>query len=339
MTCFGRVCSVGSELHAEIDATSPKYLRDKYAIVGVGETPYMRGSGITTRALATWAVRNAIADAGLRPADVDGMLSYHFVLGDFDLCAVDRRRPRHPAQFPHGCSGRRRIDGGPGRHRHGSYRGRHVQVVVIYRAVNGFSQVRAGGSGARAMAPVANDMLHTRAYGMHSAGNQFAFTFMRHMYDYGTRPGAGRRGARDPQRARVQQPEGALQKTGHASTDVLEQPDDLHAAASARLLRGNRQRHRDRRHQRGARARLPAHPGADPQCRRPLQQAPPRHALPAWTDFDHRRRFTRTSFCGPTRVSRPRRSMSPAHMTPSPSRRCCSSKTMASARRARAAPT
>ena len=54
---------MGSELHAEIDATSPKHLRDKYAIVGVGETTYMRGSGITTRALGTWAVRSAIADA------------------------------------------------------------------------------------------------------------------------------------------------------------------------------------------------------------------------------------------------------------------------------------
>ena len=35
----------------EVDATTPKYLRDKYAIVGVGETTYTRGSGRTTRAL------------------------------------------------------------------------------------------------------------------------------------------------------------------------------------------------------------------------------------------------------------------------------------------------
>ena len=60
----------------EVDATTPKYLRDKYAIVGVGETTYTRGSGITTRALGTWAVRNAILDAGLQPSDVDGMLDY-----------------------------------------------------------------------------------------------------------------------------------------------------------------------------------------------------------------------------------------------------------------------
>ena len=43
----------------DVDATTPKFLRDKYAIVGVGETAYMRGSNMTTRALATIAVRNA----------------------------------------------------------------------------------------------------------------------------------------------------------------------------------------------------------------------------------------------------------------------------------------
>ena len=34
------------------------------------------GSGVTTRALGTWAVRNAIEDAGLKASDIDGMLSY-----------------------------------------------------------------------------------------------------------------------------------------------------------------------------------------------------------------------------------------------------------------------
>src|SRR4051812_23233007 len=63
-------------LPADMDASSPKHLRDKYAIVGVGETTYTRGSGMTTRSLGTWAVRNAILDAGLKPTDIDGMLSY-----------------------------------------------------------------------------------------------------------------------------------------------------------------------------------------------------------------------------------------------------------------------
>ena len=61
-------------LHADTDTTTPKYLRDKYAIVGIGETAYVRGAGKTTRALATSAIRNAMADAGLGPAEVDVQL-------------------------------------------------------------------------------------------------------------------------------------------------------------------------------------------------------------------------------------------------------------------------
>jgi hypothetical protein len=63
-------------LPADTDVSTPKYLRDKYAIVGVGETTYTRGSGKTTRALGTWALRNAADDAGLKTSDIDGMLSY-----------------------------------------------------------------------------------------------------------------------------------------------------------------------------------------------------------------------------------------------------------------------
>jgi len=62
------------------------------------------------------------------------------------------------------------------------------KCVAIFRAMNGFSQVRIGGTGARSAAPVSGDALHSRAYGWQSAGQSFAPTFMRHMYHYGTRP-------------------------------------------------------------------------------------------------------------------------------------------------------
>jgi len=48
----------------DVEATTPKFLRDKYAIVGVGETSYTRGSDKSTRALASIAVRNAIGRRG-----------------------------------------------------------------------------------------------------------------------------------------------------------------------------------------------------------------------------------------------------------------------------------
>ncbi len=50
------------------------------AIVGIGRTAFTRGSGRSTLAMAAEAVRAAVADAGLEPADVDGMTSY--IAGD-----------------------------------------------------------------------------------------------------------------------------------------------------------------------------------------------------------------------------------------------------------------
>jgi len=170
----------------DIDASSGKFLRDKYAIVGVGETEYMRGSGKTTRALATWAVRNAIADAGLKPADIDGMLSYQsgdstfapFIAGDLGI-----RLNFYMDVFGGGSSTEALVGIAMGVIEAGM-----CKTVAIFRAMNGHSQVRIGGTGVRAAAPVSGDMLHSRAYGWQSAGQMFAPTFMRHMYDYGTRP-------------------------------------------------------------------------------------------------------------------------------------------------------
>ena len=51
-------------------------LKDKYCIVGVGETEYSRQSGRSTRAMAVEAVGNAMRDAGLGKDGVDGMMSY-----------------------------------------------------------------------------------------------------------------------------------------------------------------------------------------------------------------------------------------------------------------------
>ncbi|HEV2186096.1 MAG TPA: hypothetical protein VGR70_02745, partial [Stellaceae bacterium] len=146
----------------EVDGTTPKYLRDKYAIVGVGETTYTRGSGISTRALGTWAVRNAILDAGLQPEDVDGMLDYSggdstsatFIAGDLGL----------RLNFYMDCVG-----GGSSTEALigiaiGVMEAGLCKCVAIYRAMNGYSQVRIGGTGARSAAPVAGDMLHNRAY-------------------------------------------------------------------------------------------------------------------------------------------------------------------------------
>lgn len=48
--------------------------RDKAAIVGIGETEYVRGTDKSSAELMLQATRIAIADAGLKPSDIDGVI-------------------------------------------------------------------------------------------------------------------------------------------------------------------------------------------------------------------------------------------------------------------------
>ena len=172
---------------SDLDATSSRHLRDRYAIVGVGETPYSRGSERTTRALATLAVRRAITDAGLEPSEVDGMLSYSFlndstispiVAGDLGI-----RLNFHMDVMGGGSSSEALIGIAIGVMEAGM-----CSTVVLYRAMNGYSQNRVGGTGRRAAAAIAGDALHERPFGNQSPAQRFAPTFMRHMYEFGTTP-------------------------------------------------------------------------------------------------------------------------------------------------------
>ncbi len=159
-------------------------LRDKYCIVGVGETDYSRGSGRSTRALAVEAIRNAVADAGLTTKDIDGMLSYHG--GDSTSSSALAYDLGNQLNFYMDCSG-----GGSSTEALvglaiGAIEAGMCETVAIFRAMNGYSQVRIGGTG-RGAAPVTSADLMRRPYGLASAVQTFAFSFTRHMMEYGVR--------------------------------------------------------------------------------------------------------------------------------------------------------
>jgi acetyl-CoA acetyltransferase len=158
-------------------------LKDQYAIVGIGMTEFSRNSGRTTRALGVEAVRAAMIDAGLGAGDVDGMLSYHgndsttspVVAGDLGI----------RLNFYMDCSG-----GGSSTEAlvglaMGAIEVGMCNTVAIFRAMNGYTEARIGGTGRQA--PVfGSGSLSGGIYGMNSAGQSFAPSFMRHMYEYGT---------------------------------------------------------------------------------------------------------------------------------------------------------
>jgi len=64
-------------------ATPYEDVSGEVAIVGVGESDHSKASGRTTRQIATQAARRAIADAGLEPSDIDGLM-YTPIAAEFD---------------------------------------------------------------------------------------------------------------------------------------------------------------------------------------------------------------------------------------------------------------
>ena len=80
----------------------PNTLFEKCAVSGIGETAYVRGSGKSETALQMEASLKAIADAGLNPKDIDGVIPYatgSAVAEDFitNLGISDLRRSAGPA--------------------------------------------------------------------------------------------------------------------------------------------------------------------------------------------------------------------------------------------------
>ncbi len=125
-------------------------LRDQYAIVGIGMTEFSKDSGRTTRALGVEAVRSAMIDAGLGADGVDGMLSYHgndsttspVVAGDLGI----------RLNFYMDCSG-----GGSSTEAlvglaMGAIEVGMCHTVAIFRAMNGYTEARIGGTGRRSSA-------------------------------------------------------------------------------------------------------------------------------------------------------------------------------------------
>ncbi len=60
----------------------PTTLKDEAVIVGIGQTKFSKNSGVSELALASECVAKAVADAGLRPADVDGLTSFQLDTND-----------------------------------------------------------------------------------------------------------------------------------------------------------------------------------------------------------------------------------------------------------------
>lgn len=160
--------------------------RDRCAIAGIGATDFSRASGRSELTLAAQASLAALADAGLSPADVDGIVR----------CDMDNVRGNDLAHI----LGIRNLaylgENGPGGAAPCAMVGQAVAAilsgqattVLVFRSLNGRSGVRFGQSpleDARVGGAGSYDELFA-PYGLLTPGQVFALMAQRHMIEYGT---------------------------------------------------------------------------------------------------------------------------------------------------------
>lgn len=168
-------------------------LRDKYCIVGIGETEFTRNAGCTTQELATRAIRRAMEDAGLDSTEVDGIMGYGPMSrsirtaltgpeGSQPIASDLGIRPNFHMDMDGGGSSTEAMVGLA----MGAIEVGMCHTVIIYRSMLGYSGQRRGGTGVMGSAPFSGGALLDRSYGIASPAQRFAPVYMRYMMESGT---------------------------------------------------------------------------------------------------------------------------------------------------------
>jgi acetyl-CoA acetyltransferase len=157
-----------------------KRLRGKYAVVGVGTTTFGVIPGFDAYALGAWALREALADAGLAADQVDGLIVNR--VPDYqrfgELFGIN---PRFVAQQP--TQGR--MSGGSIVVAIAALEAGLCEYVALVYGNNG-KQAGATYGGEAEGGYGSGEATWMRPYGMTSPGAFHAMMFRRHMEEYGT---------------------------------------------------------------------------------------------------------------------------------------------------------
>jgi acetyl-CoA acetyltransferase len=173
-----------------IDAETAIAGRDKCAVVGVGQTEFSKDSGRSVLRLASEAALSAIADAGLSPADIDGVVNCErdIVLPWTLAAAIGARNLRYWAQTgPGGVAPCMMIGLAMGALLSGQ-----AKAVLAFRALNGRSEARLGqgvrGAASRVVGGASTYDEFYLPYGLVTAGQTFAIMAQRYMHETGATP-------------------------------------------------------------------------------------------------------------------------------------------------------
>jgi acetyl-CoA acetyltransferase len=154
--------------------------RSRAAIAGIGQTEFSKSSGRSELQLASEAVRAAIADAGLTPADVDGLVTFTADTND-ELAlmrSVGIQSVAWTSRTPFGGGGACATI----QHAAAAVAAGVAEVVVVYRAFNERSGRRFGQPQSGNGLPGANWYL---PYGLDTPAKMYSLWFQRYMHKFG----------------------------------------------------------------------------------------------------------------------------------------------------------
>jgi acetyl-CoA acetyltransferase len=161
--------------------------RDRCAVVGIGQTEFSRDSGRSVLTLASEAALAAIADAGLTPDDIDGVVNCERdVVPPWTLAAaIGARNMRYWAQTGPGGVAPCMMMGLA----MGALLSGQAKAVLAFRALNGRSEARLGqgvrGAASELVGGAATFDEFYLPYGLFTAGQAFALITQRYMHETG----------------------------------------------------------------------------------------------------------------------------------------------------------
>jgi acetyl-CoA acetyltransferase len=161
-------------------------LRDRTAVVGVGYTELSKRSGVTTQTLALRAIRNAVEDAGLEVADLDGVACHRVNADSIQATLVAHalgiRDLRYHLDMAGGGSASVSVLNSAAM----AVATGTAETVVCWRAINARSGVRMGGTGQAA--PVTPEFAYLAAQGYTTPPQQFACLTRAYLHTFGIEP-------------------------------------------------------------------------------------------------------------------------------------------------------
>lgn len=162
------------------------HLRDRAAIVGIGNTTFNRRSGAGVDKLAVEAATKALADAKLEPADIDGVVAYPSGARAEDLVVpmgLENVAFSSTVQLG-GASGVSSLQVATAAIASGL-----ATTVLVFIARNGSSESRIGSRISSILPSPQLREAFEHPVGLFTPAQQYSIICRRHMHEYGTRRG------------------------------------------------------------------------------------------------------------------------------------------------------